>query len=104
MGDDAHPGPWRWDSNCGEWGLWDAAGKPLIMEYTFSDPRPRAQLDPYVEAVTAAAPNMLALLRDWLSRNACFYGSWPRPPGCGNEDCLSCQTDQFLRRIDEAGK
>lgn len=46
--------PWSWDSNCGEWGLWDAAGNPLVMEYHFVE----GNLDPYVEAMTSAAPEL----------------------------------------------
>jgi hypothetical protein len=63
MSKDKHsPGPWRWDDGGN---LYDADGKPVLEVWGGPYPGPG-----YVGRLIAAAPEMLALLREWVEMEA----------------------------------
>jgi hypothetical protein len=106
-----HPPPWAWE-DAYEFGLFDSAGNPLIVEFQVST----GEVDPYVQAVTAAAPQIEAMLRrlefytyddDGRSTTVCpvcdadAFLPHERQPGYGwHRD--GCELAALLARIDRA--
>jgi hypothetical protein len=86
MGDDAYPGPWAWDSDPRLTGaLRDANGTAIVFGQC---------IEPTVRTIIAAAPEMLALLREEFDEPHRYCGG----------TCWDCRRRAVLARIDEAGK
>lgn len=107
MSADEHPAPWRWVERirCLEettWLLIDANDDELVAptgdDWSFVDvPSPR------VRALTAAAPEMEALLRWERFGDECrCLGSML--PECQRPKCWNCKRRALIARIDEAAK
>ncbi len=70
-GEPVHPAPWRWDVDAGETTL-EAANGETVLRGAFGYDVIAAS--PQVEALIAAAPEMLALLREVrVTREACCF-------------------------------
>ena len=95
-----HPAPWRWDGAAvgivATTRLNDANGEALVRVVPgLVTGLAHLEIAPRARALIAAAPEMVALLRDWKG--------YPHPVH-GDCDCLYCRTVRVLASIDAAGK